>query len=88
MVTIKQRRDRGKVMLPNRFQHAIDRAAMRAGKGDSDLYIEEWRREVSEIEVDGSLQEMAIREAALLEQSIDEDLLKQMAKNKGYKVSE
>ena len=84
MVTIKERRERGKTMLPNRFQHAIDRAAMRAGKGDGDLYIEEWRREVSEIEQQGSLQEMADREAAALAESISEDLLKQMAKNHGY----
>ena len=30
-----------KVMLAQRFQEAIDRAAMRAGKGGSDAYMEE-----------------------------------------------
>ena len=30
--------------LSERFHTAIDRAAMRAGKGSSDKYLEEWRR--------------------------------------------
>ncbi len=33
--------------LSQRFQEAIDRAAMRAGRGSSDLYLSEWRRESS-----------------------------------------
>ena len=33
------------MMLEHRFQEAIDRAAMRAGKGSSGAYIVEWRRE-------------------------------------------
>ena len=36
-VLIKRGRDRGKYMLSARFQEAIDRAAMRAGKGGSEL---------------------------------------------------
>jgi len=30
--------------LPQRFQVAIDRAAMRSGARDSDAYLAEWRR--------------------------------------------
>ena len=30
--------------LPDRFQQAIDRAAMRAGLSGSDAYLAEWRR--------------------------------------------
>ena len=41
----QQGRKRFKLELPRRFAEAIDRAAMRAGKGSSDLYLEEWRRE-------------------------------------------
>ena len=44
-VMAKAGRKAEKVMLPERFQHAIDRAAMRAGKGGSDAYMEDWRRE-------------------------------------------
>ena len=34
-----------KIRLADRFQEAIDRAAMRAGKGSSDAYLSEWRRD-------------------------------------------
>jgi len=40
----QQGRKRVKQVLGERFQKAIDRAAMRAGKGSSDAYLEEWRR--------------------------------------------
>lgn len=46
-VTAKAGRKTAKVMLPARFQEAIDRAAMRAGKGSSDAYLEDWRRDRS-----------------------------------------
>ncbi len=46
-VTAKAGRKTAKVMLPGRFQEAIDRAAMRAGKGSSDAYMEDWRRDRS-----------------------------------------
>lgn len=38
-----------KKQLSDRFQEAIDRAAMRAGRGSSDLYLSEWRRESREV---------------------------------------
>ena len=47
-IIVKQGRNAAKVMLADRFQEAIDRAAMRAGKGGSDAYMEDWRREASE----------------------------------------
>ena len=42
------------MMLEHRFQEAIDRAAMRAGKGSSSAYIAEWRRETELIKEDVS----------------------------------
>ena len=44
-VMAKRGRATAKVRLSERFQVAIDRAAMRAGKGSSDAYLSEWRRE-------------------------------------------
>jgi len=41
----QQGRKRHKQLLGNQFAVAIDRAAMRAGKGSSSAYLEEWRRE-------------------------------------------
>lgn len=88
MVTIKRGREKGKVMLADRFQEAIDRAAMRAGKGGSDLYIEEWRSDTSVYETELSLQEAAQTEMLLLEANFDADLLKRMVKNNGNSLDE
>lgn len=44
-VIAQQGRKRHKQELPRRFALAIDRAAMRAGKGSSHAYLDEWRRE-------------------------------------------
>ena len=49
-VLVKSGRLRGKAMLSHRFQAAIDRAAMRAGKGGSDEYLEDWRRVTTSID--------------------------------------
>ena len=43
-VIAKRGRETVKVQLSARFQEAVDRAAMRAGKGTSDAYLADWRR--------------------------------------------
>jgi len=43
-VVVKRGREVAKVQLSQRFQEAVDRAAMRAGRGSSDAYLEDWRR--------------------------------------------
>lgn len=43
-VIIKRGRESAKALLSPRFQKAIDRAAMRAGRGSSDAYLADWRR--------------------------------------------
>ena len=43
-VIVKRGRETHKVQLSHRFQEAVDRAAMRAGKGSSDAYLADWRR--------------------------------------------
>ena len=35
-----------------RFEQAIDMAAMRSGASETDAYLEEWRRDVSSVEGD------------------------------------
>ena len=42
--------ERHQIMLPRRFQTAIDRAAMRAGKKSAQEYVAEWRRTTSPLE--------------------------------------
>jgi hypothetical protein len=44
--------------LPEQFAKAIDRAAMRAGRGSSDAYLADWRRE--SVEVPGDELEQAV----------------------------
>ena len=43
-VVVKRGRETAKVQLSPRFQEAVDRAAMRAGKGSSDAYLADWKR--------------------------------------------
>ena len=40
----KRGRETAKMQLSARFQEAVDRAAMRAGKGSSDAYLADWKR--------------------------------------------
>jgi hypothetical protein len=43
-VIVKRGRESAKVQLSARFQEAVDRAAMRAGRGSSDAYLADWQR--------------------------------------------
>ena len=83
-VLIKRGRDRGKYMLSARFQEAIDRAAMRAGKGGSDAYLDEWRRVTTSIEAEGALAEIAEQLGREIEASVSEEALALMVKQKGF----
>ena len=65
-VIVKQGRETAKVPLSQRFQEAVDRAAMRAGRGSSDAYLADWKR--GEPQACGSdLAAAAATEAARLE---------------------
>ena len=44
MVVARHGDDVVKVALANRFQEAIDEAAMRVGASDADAYMDGWRR--------------------------------------------
>ncbi|MEK9656597.1 MAG: virulence factor [Halieaceae bacterium] len=83
-VLIKRGRDRGKYMLSARFQEAIDRAAMRAGKGGSDAYLEEWRRVTTSIAADGALEEIAAQIGREIEAQFSDEQLALMVKQKGF----
>lgn len=81
-VLAQRGRVREKVHLSGRFQDAIDRAAMRAGKGSSDAYIAEWRRETSDCEGD-DLQAIARSEAQRLESEYSDDRLLELIRGHG-----
>ena len=67
--------------LAPRFATAIDRAAMRAGRGSSDAYLEDWRR-VSE-DVTGDLESLVNERVRELEEQFDESSLEALVKAGG-----
>jgi hypothetical protein len=67
--------------LEPRFARAIDRAAMRAGRGSSDAYLEDWRRESED--VDGDLEAAVNARVAALEESFTDEYLEQVIKAGG-----
>ena len=55
------RRTTVRVKLPERFEKAIDMAAMRAGATDDDAYVSEWRKTpLGEVESDGRAEAEAL----------------------------
>ena len=83
-VLVKRGRDRGKYMLSARFQEAIDRAAMRAGKGGSDAYLDEWRRVTTAIDAEGALADIAAQLGQEIEAQYSDDDITRLAKQNGY----
>ena len=83
-VLIKRGRDRGKYMLSARFQEAIDRAAMRAGKGGSDAYLDEWRRVTTAIEAEGALADIAAQLGQEIEAQYSDEDITRLAKQNGH----
>jgi len=82
-VLAKRGRATAKVQLSERFQQAIDRAAMRAGKGSSDAYLNEWRRESQPC---GDALEEEVRVAARrLEAQFTDSELDALARAKGLR---
>ena len=67
--------------LAPRFAEAIDRAAMRAGRGSSDAYLEDWRR-VAE-EVDGDLEALVAERVKSLENEFSDEWLEAVVKAGG-----
>lgn len=74
-------RVRVKRELPPRFAQAIDRAALRAGRGSSDAYLADWRRESEEVE--GDLEQLVAERAAALESRFPEEFLESVVKAGG-----
>lgn len=77
----RQGRRKFKLELAPRFAKAIDRAAMRAGKGSSDAYISEWRRETKQ--VNGDLEKLVQDRVAELEREFNSEFLEALVKAGG-----
>lgn len=72
-----------KKVLHERFEQAIDRAAMKVGAKDADAYLAEWRK-ADPYTVDGAAEEIATSEAERLELEYDQERLKALIANDGW----
>ena len=81
-VTAKAGRRQAKVLLSDRFQEAIDRAAMRGKLRDTDSYLEQWRRGAP-VDCGDDLEAEAARAAEAIETAYDEARLKALVEAGG-----
>ncbi len=86
-VIVKQGRTAAKRQLPERFEQAIDRCAMKVGARDTDAYLAEWRRG-EPVQVEGDLEEVVAAEATRLETEFDTDRIKALIANGGWAVAQ
>ena len=82
VIAKRGRRDQAKVMLADRFQVAIDAAAMRGDAGDSDSYLEEWRKS-DPVECGEDLEAEAAAKAQELEALYDKERVRALVQNGG-----
>ncbi len=81
-VIVGKGRRGAKVQLPERFEQAIDRAAMKSGADGTDDYLAEWRKAVVDIR-EGDPQTLAEAEAARLVEEFDQERIKALIENGG-----
>ena len=69
--------------LPERFEQAIDRAAMKVGAADSDAYMSGFRK-ADPYPVDGEAETVAEAEAARIDAEYDKTRIKALIDNDGW----
>lgn len=82
-VIVGKGRRGAKCPLPERFEQAIDRAAMKVGAADTDAYLAEWRK-AAPFTVDGDQDEIAKAEAARIDAEYDKERLMALIANDGW----
>jgi len=81
-VIVGKGRRAAKRPLPERFEQAIDRAAMKAGLAGTDAYLSEWRR-ADPVEIEGAPEAIAEAEAARLDAAYPPERLKALIDTAG-----
>ena len=71
-----------KIPLPERFEQAIDRAAMKSGAAGTDDYLAEWRKGAP-VTVEGSDDEAARAAADEIDATYDPERLRTLIANDG-----
>jgi hypothetical protein len=82
-VIVGKGRRGAKVQLPERFEQAIDRCAMKIDAKDADTYLAEWRKAPS-YAVEGEQMDVATAEAARLDATYDKEKIKSLIANDGW----
>lgn len=83
-VNVGKGRRAAKVVLPERFEQAIDRAAMKAGADKTDDYLADWRR-ADPYTVEGdSDADIAAQEAGRLDVEYDLERIKALIAKDGW----
>ncbi len=72
-----------KLPLPERFEQAIDRAAMKSGAAESDDYMAGFRK-ADPFTVEGTDADAAAAEAARLDAEYDQTRIKTLIENNGW----
>ncbi len=75
-VIAKERREKAKLVLTERFAIAIDKAAMRAKMAGTDAYLDQWRQEA--VKCGKDLQAVVDQASAQLEKDYDDDRLESL----------
>ena len=81
-VIVGKGRKAAKMPLPERFEQAIDRAAMKSGAAGTDEYLAEWRKG-EPYPVEGADADVAAAEIARLDAAYDQARLKALIDNNG-----
>lgn len=85
MVSSGRGRGAVRAALPERFEQAIDRCAMKVGAKDEDAYLAEWRTETETLGADAPPPGDAVAaRAAELDAIYDSDRLKTLIANDGW----
>ncbi|GLQ34422.1 hypothetical protein GCM10007939_07050 [Amylibacter marinus] len=82
-VIVGKGRRAAKVQLPERFEQAIDRCAMKVGASDDEAYLADWRKSAP-LSVDGDAQEVAKSEAERLDQEYHQEKIKSLIATDGW----
>lgn len=72
-----------KRILPERFEQAIDRAAMKVGAEDTDAYLAEWRK-ADAVTIEGDDAAVADAEVARIDAEYDRERIKELIANDGW----
>ncbi len=72
-----------KKQLPERFEQAIDRCAMKVGAAGTDAYLAEWRK-AAPVTVEGEDEAVATAEARRIDRDYDTERLKALIANDGW----